>query len=105
MTIKEITAYRLKQARLYRNMSMEALGNAIDVSGTTINTWELFGIPKIEKTIPKLAKVLNFPLEYFTAEPDRIIINPYISIFIYNGLITPETAIKLEKDMLNYPNA
>jgi transcriptional regulator with XRE-family HTH domain len=105
MTIKEITAYRLKQARLYRDMSFWELANACELTASTIYVWELSGIPKLEKTVPKLAKALDLPESYFTDEPKIMVTNPYLSVWLYKGLITIEKLNELEKDTLIFSNS
>ena len=63
--MKQFNGNRLKNARLYRGLTVEELGEKIEVSKQTVSQYENGRIvPPFEKIL-SLSKELGFPYEYF----------------------------------------
>lgn len=59
---------RIKQARIYRGMTMEELSKKIDVSKQAISKMELGTLVVSPQTLIKISEAVEFPIQFFTKE-------------------------------------
>lgn len=65
---KMFNGKRLKEARIYRGMTIEDLAEEVGYTEQTLSRYELEGnLPKID-AIQKISRVLDFPLKFFFEE-------------------------------------
>ena len=59
---------RLKEARIYRGMTLEDLAEEVGYTEQTLSRYELDGNPPRIDAIQKISRVLDFPLKFFFEE-------------------------------------
>ena len=73
---------KLKKARVERNISQRGLGLALGLSDKTISSYESSrSYPNLE-LLPKLAEILDKPIEYFVSNSKEILLTEKFDIII-----------------------